>query len=423
MRYVLNCRQGHASWATAQAPYCVPLSRSVSLDPNAIDPVPVPHPVGGVRPTLVTYLLLMALVLVPLIFLLSPYLVSLATGAILAALCWRLHVKLSRRLPAWLAALLVTLGVVVLVLAPTVALGIGAVRQGVAVVAQVTGDSAPTLEGIVVAVRDWVPFVDRFGTPEELQALLKSGIANVSGSVSRAALHQIQAFPVVLLQLALVTLSLYFSLLDGRALYRWIGAKLPLSLQIQNMLAASFQSATNAVVLASVAAAGTQAAVIFIGFTVLRVPSALFGAGLTFILGWVPGAPMLVWVAAAAYLYMDDAIVRAVIMVAIGLLVGVVDNVVRPLVLRGQEAIHPMVSLVAVLGGIAFFGVPGVFIGPLVACMAIAVLDIWPAVASYCGIPVSGSGDLVPNVPMLAVPAPIAAPVVDAVELPPSANP
>jgi predicted PurR-regulated permease PerM len=172
------------------------------------------------------------------------------------------------------------------------------------------------------------------------------------------------------------------------------------------MLAASFQSATRAVVLASVAAAGTQAAVIWVGFTALRVPFALLGAGLTCLLGWVPGAPTLVWAAAAIYLYTEGSIARAVTMVVIGLVVGVVDNIVRPLVLSGQEAIHPMVSLVAVLGGIAFFGVPGVFIGPLVACMAIAVLEIWPAVASYCGIAVSGSGELVPNVPMLTVQAP-----------------
>jgi predicted PurR-regulated permease PerM len=364
---------------------------------------PPPTPLTqSVRPTLVTYLVLMALVLVPLLFLLSPYLVSLATGAILAALCWPLHVRLTQRLPAWASALVTTLGVVVLVLGPVVALAIGAARQIIGLIAELTGDAAPTLDSVVLQVRDWVPFVDRFASPEELLGLLKSGLASVSGAVSRAALRWIQAFPVVALQLALVALSTYFSLLDGKALYRWIGEKLPLSLQIQNMLAASFQSATRAVVLASVAAAGAQAAVIFIGFTALRVPFPLAGAGLTFVLGWVPGAPMLVWVAAAIYLYTQGSIARVAIMVGIGLFVGVIDNIVRALVLSGREAIHPMVSLVAVLGGIAFFGVPGVFIGPLVACMAIAVLEIWPAVASYCGIAVSGSGELVPNVPMLA---------------------
>ena len=65
---------------------------------------PPTQPTQSVRPTLVTYLLLMALVLVPLLALLSPYLVSLATGAILAAL-WDRHVgfdlprDLATRLP------------------------------------------------------------------------------------------------------------------------------------------------------------------------------------------------------------------------------------------------------------------------------------------------------------------------------------
>src|SRR6187551_3309729 len=100
----------------------------------------------SVRPTLVTYLLLMALILVPLYVLLSPYLVSLATGAILAALCWPLHARLTRRLPAWASALVMTLGVVVLVLGPVVALAIGAARQIIGLIAELTGDAAPTLD-------------------------------------------------------------------------------------------------------------------------------------------------------------------------------------------------------------------------------------------------------------------------------------
>jgi predicted PurR-regulated permease PerM len=168
-------------------------------------------------------------------------------------------------LPAWASALVMTLGVVVLVLGPVVALAIGCGRdRSSALIAELTGGRSCANPWTAWCSRcaTGVPFVDRFASPEELLGLLKSGLASVSGAVSRAALRWIQAFPVVALQLALVALSTYFSLLDGKSLYRWIGEKLPLSLQIQNMLAASFQSATRAVVLASVAAAGTQAAVI-----------------------------------------------------------------------------------------------------------------------------------------------------------------
>ena len=69
--------------------------------------------------------------------------------------------------------------------------------------------------------------------------------------------------------------------------------------------------------------------------------------------------------------------------------------------LRGRDAMHPMVSLMAILGGLMVLGIPGVFIGPLLASLTIAILDIWPAVAAYCGIPVSDSGVEVPQVPLL----------------------
>jgi predicted PurR-regulated permease PerM len=359
-----------------------------------------PAPAVNVRPTLVTYLLLMILVVVPFLTLLSPYMVALATGAILAEICYPFYSRIRRRLPRWAAGLIVTFALVVLVLAPAGAMGVGAFRQGSAAVTRLSSDDTPTLAEIVGIARRWIPFIDTFGSPAELLVYLKSGITSVSAAASAVVLRQITGFPVVLLQIVLVVLSTYFALVNGRQLYRWIGEKLPLSGQIRHMLADSFRGATNAVVLASIAAAGAQSALMLLGFWVLGVPAALLAAGLTFLLGWVPGLPTVVWVSATIYLYSQGSLARAVVMVVIGVVVGVIDNIVRALVLRGQKALHPMVGLLAILGGIVTFGVPGVFIGPLLACMAIAVLEVWPAVASYCGIPVSGSGDLVPNVPI-----------------------
>lgn len=352
-------------------------------------------------PTLVTYLLLTALALVPLLVLLRPYMVSLATGAILAVLCYPLYARIRRRLPRWAAGLVVTIGVFVLVLVPMCALVVGTFQQGAAMVGRLSSDATPTLAELVEVGRRWVPFIDTLGSPTELRVMLKSGITSLSEAASGVVIVRLRAFPELVLQLVLVVLSTYFSLVDGRRLFNWIGGKVPISRQIRGMLAASFRSATRAVVLASVAAAGAQSLVLLVGLWALGVPSALLAAGLSFILGWVPGLPVLVWGSAAVYLYAEGSLTRALIMVGVGLVVGVIDNIVRPLVLRGQEEVHPMVGLVAILGGIAAFGVPGVFIGPLIACMAIAVLDIWPAVASYCGIAVSGSGDTVPRVPML----------------------
>jgi predicted PurR-regulated permease PerM len=66
------------------------------------------------------------------------------------------------------------------------------------------------------------------------------------------------------------------------------------------------------------------------------------------------------------------------VLLAVGVVAGASDNVVRAYMLRGQAAMHPLVGLVAVFGGISMFGILGVFIGPILAAMFIALLKLWP---------------------------------------------
>lgn len=365
-----------------------------------------PAPPRATGATLVTWGLIMGAVLLPFAMLLRPHLLSVVIGGLLAVLTAGLHARLCRRLPPWVSALVVTVGVLVGVLVPVTLLGVGAFRQGAAALAAISRQDAPTLPEMIEALRAWLPPTDALGTPEEIREGLQSGLATASAAASRALLGLAQKLPSLMLELVLVVLSMYFMLLDGERLFHWIAGKIPLGAPIRSRLVSSFIGATNAVVMASVAAASVQAVILLVAFWILSVPAALFAAGLAFVLAWIPplgSAP--VWVSAALYLYVEGAHGKALVMVIVGVLVGVTDNVVRPLVLRGREAMHPMVSLLAILGGLMVLGIPGVFIGPLLASLSIAVLEIWPAVATYCGVPVSDSGDAVPLVPMLESPS------------------
>ena len=93
-----------------------------------------------------------------------------------------------------------------------------------------------------------------------------------------------------------------------------------------------------------------------------------------------------VWVVGAAYLYSQGLLAKMVIMMAAGLVIGVVDNFIRPLILEGRGEMHPLVSLVAIFGGIAMFGIVGVFVGPILAAVLIALLQIWPRIAARYGL-------------------------------------
>ena len=73
-------------------------------------------------------------------------------------------------------------------------------------------------------------------------------------------------------------------------------------------------------------------------------------------------------------------------MVVCGLMTGLVDNFVRPLILQGRSKMHPLVSLVAIFGGIEMFGILGIFLGPILAAVLIALLQIWPEVGQRFGL-------------------------------------
>lgn len=70
-------------------------------------------------------------------------------------------------------------------------------------------------------------------------------------------------------------------------------------------------------------------------------------------------------------------------MIVIGIIVGLIDNVVRIYILKGPKGtkgLHPLISLVAVLGGIQVFGFFGVLIGPVIVTLLISMLEVWPSV-------------------------------------------
>jgi predicted PurR-regulated permease PerM len=147
------------------------------------------------------------------------------------------------------------------------------------------------------------------------------------------------------------------------------------------------------VIWATLAAAAAQSAMMLLSYLTLGVPAASLAAGATFLFAWIPlvgSSP--VWLAGAIYLYAHDAILKAILMVVFGLMAGIVDNVVRPMILRGRSKMHPLVSLVAIFGGIEMFGIMGIFLGPILAAVLIALLQLWPEIGQRFGLLPSAKG-------------------------------
>lgn len=339
----------------------------------------MPSPPGP-RASLTGLLALTAGVLALFVAMVRPFLLSLLLGEILAVLSTPLHSILTRR--RWgprLAAAAVVLTGLLAVGAPLAAFGAAAVAQGQELARSVAEENdGLTLKSASQAVAERAPFAAVRGKADVIERRAREALAAAGGALSRSVLVQARGVPEFLLKTALVVLAWFFMLVDGARLRTWSFDKLPVDADVRADLTRTFHDTAASVIWATLAAATAQAAVIFAGFQALGVPASFLAAGATFIFAWIPivgSTPA--WAAAAAYLFAKGLTLKGALMLAIGAFTGLVDNFIRPLILKGRADLHPLLALVAIFGGIRLFGIIGVFVGPIVAAALVSLLDAW----------------------------------------------
>jgi predicted PurR-regulated permease PerM len=175
---------------------------------------------------------------------------------------------------------------------------------------------------------------------------------------------------------------LYFLLRDGPMLKRRVGEAVPLRPEHKAELSAQFALTIRATVKGSLVVAVVQGALGGLMFWFLGIRAPLMWGTCMAILALVPVAgSAVVWLPVAIYLLVTGAVWQGVVLLAYGVLViGLVDNVLRPILVGKETQIPDYVVLLATLGGIAAFGVNGLVVGPVAAAMFLAawhVFDGW----------------------------------------------
>ena len=341
------------------------------------------------RAHLITFLgALLAFSLVVL-WMVGPYLLSLFLGGTLAMLTYPVYQWFrQKKCGPRVGATAVTVLLLTLVIAPLTGFSVLAIKQGIALGQQMSELKEFSPKVLTVALSRWDLVRTIIGDSKHVSAQLKE-IIQAAGQFTTAAVLQLgKNLPKLLLQLILAMIAFFFFLLDGEQLVNWSLGLGVFDSNVQKKLVESFRITTVSAVLAGLAAAATQAALIMIGFLVLGVPGAFLAGGLTFIFAWIPmmgTAPASL--AGMLYLYVTQGTpLQMSLMVALALSASVIDNLVQPLVLRGRDDMHPLVGLIAIVGGLQMFGIQGVLIGPILAAMLLSLLKIWPAIRGRFGI-------------------------------------
>ena len=170
----------------------------------------------------------------------------------------------------------------------------------------------------------------------------------------------------------------FFLIRDGHELLASLRQAVPLAPQHQRELAQKFSTVIRATVKGNLLVAALQGALGGLAFGFLGVPGALLWAVLMGFLSLLPAVgAALVWGPVALYFISTGATAQGVGLAAWGVLViGLVDNVLRPVLVGKDTRLPDYVVLIATLGGIAMFGLNGFVLGPVVAAMFFAIWQI-----------------------------------------------
>jgi predicted PurR-regulated permease PerM len=334
-----------------------------------------------------TLVLLLVLVSAALVWILLPFYGTLLWGTIIALLFAPLHRRLlprlrQRRTPAALLTLLVVLVMVILPLALVAA---ALAREATGIYEQLqSGELNATryFRGVFNALPDWITaWLDRFGVVDfnTLQRRLTEALARGSQFIATQALGIGQLTFEFIVDLFITLYLAFFLIRDGDALARTLRHAVPLAPAHRRELVGKFTVVIRATVKGNLLVAALQGLLGGLAFWVLDVRGALLWGVVMAFLSLLPAVgAALVWLPVALYFLFTGALWQGAALVAWGVLViGLVDNLLRPILVGKDTRLPDYVVLMSTLGGMVVFGINGFVLGPAIAAMFVAVWHIY----------------------------------------------
>jgi predicted PurR-regulated permease PerM len=345
---------------------------------------PAPSPRGLVMQN-VAFLLLVVLTTVAFFALLRDLLMPVFWAAVVATVFQPVHRRYLGRVGGRrsLAALLTLLTILVLVVVPLALVGLAMSREAIALHEQITS-GAIDLRAPLRLLEDLVPRVgvhlDRLGLDVDRMAQqLSSAAVAASRFIASRTLEigeNVLRFTVLFF---LMLYMLFFFLRDGSQLVAVIIRALPLGDLRERRLIAKFAEVARATIKGTLVVGLVQGALGGILFWILGIPAPVFWGAIMAVLGVLPAVGTgLVWAPAAIILLTIGQVAKGIILIVAGVLViGLVDNLLRPILVGRDTQMPDYLVLLATLGGLTVFGISGFVIGPIIAAFFLAVWEMF----------------------------------------------
>ncbi len=319
----------------------------------------------------------------------QPFLKAIFLAVILASMCHPAYRLVLRRVGERknLAALLTCVGIFLVIIVPFVFLLYSLVGEAQQVYERFRAASEDQEIRELIDVRNQPyigPILDSVAEyfPVDSTDVIK-GLTAAAQYVSLFLLeHSTDVFRSVLRLLGsffIMIVTMFFLFRDGAALVDRFQSWTPLSEKYERLIIETFQGVASATVLGSLATAVAQGFAGGVVFWLLGLPNALLWGSLMALFSLVPLVGTgIVWVPWTIYLLTIGAYGRAIALVlAAVLFVGMIDNILRPMLIEGKAKMHTLLVFFSIMGGISYFGIIGMIMGPIMVALGLTFLQLY----------------------------------------------
>lgn len=333
--------------------------------------------------------LLILVVFISLVFMtmIQSFLMAILLAGIFSALFHPLYRRITRVLGGRkaMASAATLILVILLILLPLAGL-LGVVTAQAIKVGQSVTPWVQEQLATPAAFSEWLKHLPFYEYAEPYRETIFQKAGELVGTVSHFLINSLQAATMgtvnFIFTLFILLYAMFFFLMDGNKLLEKILFYMPLGDADEKRMLNRFTSVARATIKGTAIIGVVQGGLAGLALFVVGIPSAVFWSTLMAVLSIIPGiGTALVWGPAAVILAAQGQYGKAVGLVLFcGIVVGGIDNLLRPKLVGKDTEMHDLMILFSTLGGIAMFGIIGFIIGPIVAALFVTIWEIYGVV-------------------------------------------
>ena len=317
----------------------------------------------------------------------KSFLMAILLAGIFSALAYPLYQRLNKWLKGRQAAASgITIMIIVFIILLPLSGLLGIVTSQAIKVGQTATPWVQKQLSSPIAISQWLEDLPLYEYIDPYRETIYTKVGALVGAASQFFVNGLQAATMgtinFIFMVAILLYTMFFFLIDGDRLLEKILFYMPLEDRDERRLLDRFTSVARATIKGTAIIGVVQGGASGIAFAMVGIQSSVFWGAVMTVMSIIPGiGTALIWIPAALWLAAQGMWFKAgALIVFCGLIVGSVDNLLRPRLVGKDTEMHDLLILFSTLGGIAMFGIIGIIIGPIIAALFVTIWDIYGVV-------------------------------------------